>query len=1248
LSTDRTLSIAAGSTASTGTVTVTAMDNDVDAPDRSVTVSAAASGGHGVAAPADVTLTVTDDDVRGITVSPVTLALDEADDPDTPDVNETEKTYTVALDSEPTGTVTVSLESGDTEVVTLSNSSIEFTASDWGEKTVTVTSVADDIDNSGDMRTATIAHTVSAVGTDYEGETASPVDVTVNDDDDASNGITLSVDTSSIAEDADTVTVTVTAAVDGGTAFGQDTTVLVQVGESGDSATEGTDYAEVDDFSILVVAGSLSATGTFMLDPEEDALDEDVERLAITGSAGSVPVTGTGIDITDSSDMPVLSISAPSVTEGDTGSRNLIFRVTLSGASSQTVSVDYADAGTGTAATPADYTAIGPGTLSFPAGDTEKTVTVSVNGDTVDEGNETVVLRLSSPSNSTLAGGGESLDGTGTIIDDDTTAAGAILSVSPSKVMEEDGKTVIKVTARLTGAPRPDDTVLVISVDPGTAQADDFAEVADFTLTIDAGKTSGEAMFDLFPVDDLTEEGEETVIVSGTSTIENFTVTSASVSIHNMDPIPMDLFLTLSPSSVYEHRGAQAIMVTARFDEGTRGEPTDVIISVGNGTAMKSDDFVRVPDFTLTIGTHQQGASRRFMLIPVNDTADEGDETIMVSGTTSVSNLTVHNPIPISLIDDDTTVSLVLSPDAIDEAGSMNRSMVTARLSSLKHSDVTVEVMVPDEAPVTQSGSMLRIPAGQRESTGTVSLTAVDNDISDPDKLVVVSGIASELVSGIASEFGIDDPEDVVLTIRGGSDPIPKAWLGRFGRTVAEQVVEAVLDRREGERVTGFSGALGGAAFDGTGNRESDEWNLDDKSGRYLGNDEYHGNDSDMDNGEELSLRELMMRSDFTWTGVEDSQGRTYSMWGRTAEASFSGTDMSSASGEGVDLDGDVTMGFLGTDVSSRDLLMGMTLSLTEAEGTWTSGTGGRIESSLVALSPYAHKRLDKGRTVWGVLGVGQGDVTVAPESDSVIETDIAWGMIALGMTGKLVEPPAEGGFGLTAKSDVLWSRTSSKAVQGLLETEAEITRFRLGLEGDWTRELSRGGTFTPKWEIGARHDGGDAETGWGIEVGAEVEWRDASREFGLTAGMKGLIHHEDRNFRSRGHNVSLEWDPEPETELGLSFAFRQEYGETGSGGIESIFQAGPPEEDPGSGGGGSRVMEVAYGRRVLEGRYIASSRVGLEFSGSGKDWIFGWSLLPAYREGALDTSLDVTMSMGEGDGADSSPRIGVEFTVRW
>ena len=292
LSDNITLTIPALTRASTGVLTITAVDNDVDAADKTVTVAATATGGNElVQAPGSQTLTITDDDTRGITVSKATLTLDEEDNTATMEADEHLDTYTVVLDSEPSGgTVTIRVASGDTNIAGVAPATLTFDDSDWDEpQTVTVTAVADGIDNPNDRRTAAITHTVTATGTDYDGATASGVTVTVNDDDGA----------------------------------------------------------------------------------------------------------------------PTLSINSPSVTEVDSGATaTLTFTVRLTPASGNTVTVDYADTGTGTATSGGtDYETLPGGTLTFDPGDTSQSVGVTVNGDAINETDETVVVRLSSPSNATLTGG---------------------------------------------------------------------------------------------------------------------------------------------------------------------------------------------------------------------------------------------------------------------------------------------------------------------------------------------------------------------------------------------------------------------------------------------------------------------------------------------------------------------------------------------------------------------------------------------------------------------------------------------------------------------------------------------------------------------------------------------------------------------------------------------------------------------------------------------------------------------------
>jgi hypothetical protein len=111
---------------------------------------------------------------------------------------------------------------------------------------------------------------------------------------------------------------------------------------------------------------------------------------------------------------PTVSINDISITEGNSGTKNAIFTISLSAASSLTVKADFAT-GDGTAAAGTDYQATS-GSLTFSPFQTTRTVTVLVNGDTANEPNETFTVNLSNPQNATLL----KAQGTSTIVNDDS------------------------------------------------------------------------------------------------------------------------------------------------------------------------------------------------------------------------------------------------------------------------------------------------------------------------------------------------------------------------------------------------------------------------------------------------------------------------------------------------------------------------------------------------------------------------------------------------------------------------------------------------------------------------------------------------------------------------------------------------------------------------------------------------------------------------------------------------------------
>jgi len=151
-----------------------------------------------------------------------------------------------------------------------------------------------------------------------------------------------------------------------------------------------------------------------------------------SASADAFTVNGTAVGGSEPA-PPVLSVADAQVVEGNDGTVQLAFTVTLSAASDGPVSVHYATAD-GTASAGSDYTARS-GTLSFAAGQTSKTILVSVNGDTAVEASETLKLTLSAPSGATL---GDAL-ATGTILNDDVAPPVVpVVSVAGTRVVEGD------------------------------------------------------------------------------------------------------------------------------------------------------------------------------------------------------------------------------------------------------------------------------------------------------------------------------------------------------------------------------------------------------------------------------------------------------------------------------------------------------------------------------------------------------------------------------------------------------------------------------------------------------------------------------------------------------------------------------------------------------------------------------------------------------------------------------------------
>nr|WP_267115240.1 putative Ig domain-containing protein [Xanthomonas sacchari] len=221
--------------------------------------------------------------------------------------------------------------------------------------------------------------------------------------------------------------------------------VSFDIATANGTATAGTDYISSSVNGLTIPAGSSSAT--FTVQVIGDTLNEPNETfyVNVTNPNGATITGGQGVGTINNDDaQPSLSIGDVSVTEGNSGTTTATFPVTLSAASGQTVTVNYATTD-GSANAGSDYVAHS-GTLTFLPGITTQNVAVTINGDTTVEPDETFTVNLSGASNATIA----RATATGTILNDD-----AVVTISPTSLPAATAGTSYSQTLSASGGTAP-------------------------------------------------------------------------------------------------------------------------------------------------------------------------------------------------------------------------------------------------------------------------------------------------------------------------------------------------------------------------------------------------------------------------------------------------------------------------------------------------------------------------------------------------------------------------------------------------------------------------------------------------------------------------------------------------------------------------------------------------------------------------------------------------------------------------
>ena len=282
--------------------------------------------------------------------------------------------------------------------------SIIFQSTD-ASKNITIPITDDTLDENDETFTVSIALANGSTLPDGIVLGNTTTTVTITDDDTLSTNWTLSAAPNSVTEASGSTEIIVTATRSGTATSSTPTTIAIAV--AGGTATAGNDFSQVTGFNLSVPAGATSVEASFNLTVNDDTIDEGDESISITGTLQGNSLTTATVTITDNDDAPSLTIAdATAVSEGDSGSTDMVFTVSLDAASGKQVTVDYGVDATSTATSETDFT----------AGQTSKALTVSVTDDELDENDETIVLKLSDASNASIGTATTS----GTITDDDT------------------------------------------------------------------------------------------------------------------------------------------------------------------------------------------------------------------------------------------------------------------------------------------------------------------------------------------------------------------------------------------------------------------------------------------------------------------------------------------------------------------------------------------------------------------------------------------------------------------------------------------------------------------------------------------------------------------------------------------------------------------------------------------------------------------------------------------------------------
>ena len=431
------------------------------------------------------------------------------------------------------------------------------------------------------------------------------------------------------------------------------------VGATDAANITGKDFLAVTAGEVTIPSGQTTAqiSITVFGDLVNEAAAETFTVKLTSASGGAFSDDeGLGTINEDTDPVPTISIGDGVLTEGDTGTPKMKFRVQLSQPANADVKFKW-NTVAGTAGSADDFTGVTSGTeATIPAGAQFIDLEVNVAADLIVEGNETFSVAISDAKRGTdtntlvITNSGETdttLDAVGTILDDDAFIRVKASDAAVTFVEDNGGATAVGTKARvLLDAPRIEGAFTVtFTVTPSSVATDvnarsgaDYAVPTTFTKVFTAMTPTQAAnpMFvrpDLFLEVDLTadsiDEWDEKFVVtlvgiSGAKLDATADNLKSVVTITDNDAAP-----TVNIGDVVAYEGSTGAQFIVKLDGNITERNIDITWDSVSGTALGDTDFAKLTGQTLSIPAGQREGTITVAI--VDDALDEADEIFRVA-----------------------------------------------------------------------------------------------------------------------------------------------------------------------------------------------------------------------------------------------------------------------------------------------------------------------------------------------------------------------------------------------------------------------------------------------------------------------------------------------------------------------------------------------------------------------------------------------------------------------------------------